>query len=164
MRLIHLPTFWTIMVDIAAWFIIHIVVVFIAVRIPARYFNPAGFFYRARNWEKKGAVYQNIFKIKRWKKYAPDGAEFLKKRGFPKKKLINSSTSYLKNFLLETCRAELTHWILIFFAPFFFFWNRFWVGLIMILYALSENIPLIMVQRYNRIRFLSILRRRGEKI
>jgi glycosyl-4,4'-diaponeurosporenoate acyltransferase len=150
--------------DIAAWFVIHLAVVFIAVRIPAGHFNPRGLFFRSRRWEKKGAIYQNFFKIKRWKKYAPDGAEFTKKRGFPKKKLRNTSTPYFKRFLLETCRAEMTHWMIIFFAPFFFLWNRFWVGLIMILYALVENLPLIMVQRYNRIRFLSILRRRGEKI
>jgi glycosyl-4,4'-diaponeurosporenoate acyltransferase len=160
MRLINLPTFWTILIDIAAWFVIHIAVVFFAVRIPVRHFNPNGLLYQPRSCEKNGAVYQNFFKIKRWKKHVPDGAEFFKERGFPKKRLLNSSTSYLKNFLLETCRAELTHWLIILFAPFFFFWNRFWVGLFMILYALVENIPLIMVQRYNRIRFLSILRRR----
>lgn len=164
MRLIHLPTFWTIIIDIAAWFVIHLAVVFTAIRIPAGHFNPRGLFFQPRRWEKKGAVYQNFFKIKRWKKYAPDGAEFSKKRGFPKKKLSNTSTPYFKRFLLETCRAEMTHWMIIFFAPFFFLWNRFWVGLIMILYALVENLPLIMVQRYNRIRFLSVLRRREEKI
>jgi glycosyl-4,4'-diaponeurosporenoate acyltransferase len=164
MRLIHLPTFWTIMIDIAAWFVIHIMVVFFAVRIPVEHFNPTGLLYRPKDWEKQGAVYQDFFKIKRWKKHTPDGAAFLKEKGFPKKQLLNSSTPYLKSFLLETCRAELTHWIIIFFAPFFFLWNRFWVGWIMILYALIENIPLIMVQRYNRIRFLSILHRRGEKI
>ena len=164
MRLIHLPTFWTIIIDIAAWFVIHLAVVFIAIRIPVGHFNPRGLFFQPRRWEKKGAIYQNFFKIKSWKKYAPDGAEFIKNRGFPKKKLRNTSTPYFKSFLLETCRAEMTHWAIIFFAPFFFLWNRFWVGLIMILYALVENLPLIMVQRYNRIRFLSILRRRGEKI
>ena len=141
-----------------------VVVVFIAIRIPVGHFNPRGLFFQPRRWEKKGAIYQNLFKIKSWKKYAPDGAEFIKKRGFPKKKLGNTSTPYFKRFLLETCRAEMTHWMIILFAPFFFLWNRFWVGLIMIMYALIENLPLIMVQRYNRIRFLSILRRRGEKI
>jgi glycosyl-4,4'-diaponeurosporenoate acyltransferase len=164
MRLIYLPTFWTIIIDIAAWFVIHLAVVFIAIRIPVRHFNPRGLFFQPRRWEKKGAIYQNFFRIKRWKKYAPDGAEFSKKRGFPKKTLRNTSTPYFKRFLLETCRAEMTHWMIIFAAPFFFLWNRFWVGLIMILYALVENSPLIMVQRYNRIRFLRILRRRGEKI
>jgi glycosyl-4,4'-diaponeurosporenoate acyltransferase len=164
MRLLYLPSFWTILLDIAAWFVIHMVVVHFALRIPVRYFNPSGVFYRPRNWENKGAVYRNYFKIKRWKKYAPDGAEVFKKRGFPKKKLKNSSAPYLKSFVLETCRAEMTHWVIIFFAPFFFLWNRYWVGWIMIVYALMENIPLIMVQRYNRVRLLNVLNRKGEKI
>ena len=164
MRLIHLPTFWTILIDIAVWFIIHMGVVFFAVRIRARSFNPNGFFYRPRTWEKGGVLYRKFFKINRWKEHAPDGAGFLKDRGFPKKRLKDTSNAYLNDFLIETCRAEMTHWIIILFAPFFFLWNRFWVGVIMILYAVAENIPLIMVQRYNRCRFRRIMGKRGLNI
>ena len=164
MRLIHLSTTWTILLDFAAWFVIYLGFVFIAVRIPVRYFHPEGFFYRPRSWEKDGGLYQKYFRIKRWKKYAPDGAGFIKDRGFPKKRLLKTGNRYLYAFLLETCRAELTHWMPIFVAPLFFLWNRFWVGLFMIVYALIQNIPLIMIQRYNRNRFRRILCRRGFKI
>jgi len=150
--------------DFVVWFIIHIGVVFFAVRIPVRFFNPSGLFYRPRSWERGGALYQKIFKIKRWKERVPDGAGFLKDRGFPKKRLRDTSNAYMHAFLLETCRAEMTHWIIILFAPFFFLWNRFWVGVIMILYAVAENIPLIMVQRYNRCRFRRIMGKKGFRI
>ncbi len=161
MRLIHLSTFWTILLDFAAWFVIHLGIVFIAVRIPVRQFHPEGFFYRSRSWEKDDGLYQKYFKIKRWKKYAPDGAGFIRDRGFPKKQLRNTGNSYLYAFLLETCRAETAHWMLIGVAPLFFLWNRFWVGLFMVMYALIQNLPLIMIQRYNRGRFRHILCRRG---
>ena len=163
MRLIHLPTFWTILLDIDMWFVIHLGIVSIALRIPARKFDPKSFFFRQRSFENDGRLYVNFFKIKCWKEYAPDGAEFSKDRGFPKKKLKETGNRYLHKFCIETCRAEATHWMLIGAAPFFFLWNRLWVGVFMIFYAVAQNLPLIMIQRYNRIRFRRILRRRGYK-
>ena len=163
MRLIHLPTFWTILLDIAVWLIIHMGVVCFIVRIPLRFFNPDHFLYRIRTWEKGGSFYQKLFRIKGWKEHVPDGAGFFKERGFPKKRLGRTDNDHLYEFLIESCRAEMTHWIIILFAPFFFLWNRFWVGIIMIAYALAENIPLIMVQRYNRCHFARILEKRGFK-
>lgn len=161
MRLIHLPTFWTILLDIAMWFIIHLGIVSMALRIPASRFHPEGFLFRQRSFEKHGSLYLTVFRIKRWKDYAPDGAEFSKDRGFPKKTLKEKGSRYLHKFFIETCRAETAHWMLIGVAPFFFLWNRFWVGWFMIAYAVAQNVPLIMIQRYNRIRFRRILRQRG---
>ena len=160
MRLIHLPSFWTILLDIVIWFFIHMAIVSIALRIPARLFHPQGFFFRQRQFEDDGRFYLKYFRIKYWKQYALDGAAFSKKRGFPKKKLRATGNQYLHKFLIETCRAETTHWMLIGAAPFFFLWNRFWVGWFMIGYAVAQNIPLIMIQRYNRIRFRRVLDQR----
>lgn len=159
MRLIHLPTFWTILIDIIAWFIIHVGVVAIMVRIPARRFDPNHWLFRGRRWESGGEIYQEVFKIKKWKQHLPDGARFLGRLGFPKKQLNNKSPEYLGAFLAETCRAELTHWIIILFAPFFFLWNRPGVSIFMIFYALLENAPFIIAQRYNRFRFRRLLKK-----
>jgi glycosyl-4,4'-diaponeurosporenoate acyltransferase len=157
MRLINLPTFWTILVDIIAWFIIHLSVVYFMVRITAERFDPRSRLFRIRRWEKQGKFYRKYFRIKRWKDYLPDGAPFLGNRGFPKKELREKSPAYLQAFLVETCRAELTHWLTMAFAPFFFLWNTPWVGFFMIFYISMENLPLIMAQRYNRSRLSSIL-------
>ena len=139
-------------------------VVLIMVRIPAGRFDPESFLYRLRSWEKGGAIYNKIFRIKKWKERAPDGAAHLKNKGFPKRRLISHDLSYLELFLLETCRAELTHWIFIVFALPFFLWNRFHIGLIMILYALLENLPLIMVQRYNRNRLVRVIQKKKKRV
>ncbi len=157
MRLMHLPTFWTIVIDFIAWFIIHIGVVSIMVRIPARHFDPNDWLFRGRKWEREGDVYPDLFKIKKWKQHLPDGARVLGRLGFQKKQLSEKSAEYFRDFLMETCRAELTHWVLILFAPFFFLWNRPGVGLFMIFYALLENLPFIIAQRYNRYRFRRLL-------
>jgi glycosyl-4,4'-diaponeurosporenoate acyltransferase len=90
MRLIYLPTLLTIVIDFVAWAIIHLVVVFILVRIPAKYFDPNHWLYRSRKWERNGNVYQEVFKIKRWKQHLPDGARVLGRLGFQKKQLNNS--------------------------------------------------------------------------
>jgi len=157
MRLIYLPTLWTIVIDFVAWFIIHVVVVAIMIRIPAKHFNPNHWLYRGKRWEREGKTYEDVFKIKRWKQHLPDGARVLGHLGFQKKKLNGSSPEYFEAFLMETCRAELTHWIIILFAPFFFLWNRPGVGLFMIFYGLFENVPFILAQRYNRFRFRRLL-------
>ena len=158
MRLLHLPTFWTVLLDFALWFIIHIGVVLLTVRIPTERFDPDHWLHRGRRWEKEGRIYQGVFRIKTWKRHLPDGAPLLGNAGFPKKNLQGREEAYLREFMLETCRAELTHWIILLFAPLFFLWNTTWVGLLMIFYAAAENLPLIVAQRYNRYRFRRILK------
>lgn len=157
MRLIYLSTLWTVLLDFAAWFVIHIGVVLAMVRVPIAHFDPGGWIFRPRPWEKGGLFYVRRLRIKKWKKHLPDGARWLGSRGFPKTRLAEKGEAYLALFVRETCRAELTHWIIILFAPFFFLWNKPGVGLFMILYALAENLPLILAQRYNRSRLLDIL-------
>ena len=158
MRLLHLPTFWTVLLDFALWFIIHMGVVLLMVRIPTERFDPACWLYREKRWEKEGRLYQGVFRIKTWKRHLPDGAPLLGNAGFPKKNHQGRDEAYLREFMLETCRTELTHWIILLFAPLFFLWNTTWVGFLMIFYAAAENLPLIVAQRYNRIRFRRILR------
>ena len=159
MRIIHLSTFWTVLLDIFAWFVIHMAVVLFMIRIPRDRFGPDSFLYRVRSWEIGGRLYEKVFRIKRWKSVLPDGARWMKGRGFPKKELASRSTQYLQAFIRETCRAELTHWLTMVFAPFFFLWNKPFVGWIMIAYALAENVPLIMAQRYNRSRLVYLYRK-----
>lgn len=158
MGFIDLNTPLTVTIDFIAWFIIHMAVAFVMVRVPLQHFNCRLWLYRERHWENAGKIYQDLFKIKKWKTHLPDGAEFSKGKGFPKKKLKNRNIEYLSTFLRETCRAELTHWVTILFAPLFFFWNPFFVGWIMIVYALLANLPFIMVQRYNRCRLTQVLK------
>jgi glycosyl-4,4'-diaponeurosporenoate acyltransferase len=87
----------------------------------------------------------------------PDGAALFKE-GFEKKRLKETNMEYLNWFMRETCRAELTHWIVFLFGPLFFIWNLWWVGIVMILYASLANMPCIITQRYNRIRLRRISR------
>jgi glycosyl-4,4'-diaponeurosporenoate acyltransferase len=155
--LIHLPTAITILIDIAAWFVIHIGVSYIMTHQPLSSFNTSSWLYRKRNWERNGRLYEKLFRLKTWKKRLPDGAAVFK-NGFEKKHLKETNKDYLDAFIRETCRAELTHWIVFLFGPLFFIWNLWWVGIVMIIYAGIVNIPCIITQRYNRIRLKRIAR------
>ena len=155
--LVHLPTAITILIDIAAWFVIHMGVSYIMARQPLASFSPNSWLYRKRKWERNGRLYEKLFRLKSWKKKLPDGAAIFK-NGFEKKHLKETNQDYLDSFIRETCRAELTHWIVFLFGPLFLIWNLWWVGIVMILYAALANIPCIITQRYNRIRLRRIAR------
>ena len=153
----HLATPITIIIDIVAWFVIHMSVSYIMTRQPLSAFEPDSWLYRQRSWEKNGRIYERLFRLKSWKKKLPDGAAVFK-NGFEKKRLKETGQRYLQDFISETCRAELTHWIVFLFGFIFFVWNIWWVGIIMIIYAAVANIPCIITQRYNRIKLRRISR------
>lgn len=160
MRLIDLPTLWTIGLDIVAWLVIHLGVVWLMTSFDAGRFDPQGSFFRPRGFEDEGRLYKRIFDVSRWKRWLPDAARAMGRRGFAKRRLAGVDTAYLERFARETCRAEATHALTMVWAPLFFLWNPVWVGWLMIVYAVGENLPLIIAQRYNRARIQRVLARR----
>lgn len=147
----HLPSLWTIAIDFFVWLIIHVGVSLSIAKLGVDSFNPESWLYRERNWERNGRTYQAFLGVKTWKNFLPDGAA-VSKSGFRKKHLGNPDAVYIRKFILETCRAELTHWVIFVFSIVFFVWNDWWIGIIMIAYASVVNIPCVVTQRYNRIR------------
>lgn len=156
MQLIKFSDTTIVIVDFIVWFIIHGASALIALKIPDSFFERDSWIYKSHSWENNGNIWQSVFKIKKWKKYLPDGAAASKK-GFRKKYIQSKDNDYFKTFILESKRGELTHWLIMLPAPLFFLWNPFWVGWIMILYAILVNVPCIMAQRYNRPRFIKII-------
>jgi len=156
--LLNLPALPTILLDIAVWLIIHVGVSFVITHIPLGSFNNEFWLYEQKKWEKGGKIYIRIFGLKKWKKRLPDGAALFKK-GFRKKHLTGRDDIYLDSFIRETCRAELAHWIMLLLSPVFFIWNIWWVGIVMIIYAVLANLPCIIIQRYNRIRLKRVYAR-----
>ena len=154
--LFHIDTIYTILIDIAAWFSIHMGVSYVMTRQSRYSFNPESWLYRERKFERNGSLYFKWLKVARWKNILPDGAALFES-GFQKKHLQEYTKAYLQDFQQETCRAEITHWIVLLFAFVFFIWNLWWVGIIMIVYATAANMPCIITQRYNRIRLKRVI-------
>lgn len=93
---------------------------FFTLSLPERYFQKQTFIYPARKWENEGQFWQTHFDIKNWAKIIPDGTRILKK-GFYKKICSKKEANYLETFILETKRAELTHWLSILPSVLFFY-------------------------------------------
>ena len=155
MQILFLPTGWTVALCFSGWLFFQIAAALVCLKLPNEMLSPNRFLFRERGWERGGRIYKRLFRVDRWKHLLPDGAA-VTKYGYRKKRLTDFSRENLDRFLLESCRAELTHLLAI--LPFWLF------GLIgppriiwyMLLYALMVNLPCMIVQRYNRprIRFL----------
>jgi glycosyl-4,4'-diaponeurosporenoate acyltransferase len=150
MRILFFPMIATIALDIMAWLVIQFAISKWVTVLHASWFNPNGWVYRPRRWERGGKFYESLG-VKRWKDRLPDAAPWFK-GGFAKATLASRSRNYLDRFAVETCRGELAHWLALMMGPLFFLWNRPWVGWLMVAYAVAGNIPCIVVQRYNRCR------------
>ena len=160
MHLIEMSVGWTIALDVFAWSFFHILISYIMERVPARYVSQDTFFLQPHSWENHGEVWERLFRVRRWKHMILDGTTIIR-RGFKKKSLASNKGEYLEEFLQESRRAEVTHWISMLPAPLFFLWNPMWAGWIMIAYACLFNLPIIIVQRYNRPRLKKILQRKA---
>ena len=148
---------WLVVVNILAWLILHFAISAICFKIPLRFFLKDSAFFKIARWENHGKLWNRLFSVKKWKKHLIDGSSIVKK-SFNKSHLHGTKVYDLTFFAAETKRAELTHWLLIVPAPFFFFWNPPWAGWIIIIYALIANLPFIITQRYNRGRIETIVK------
>lgn len=155
MRLFFFPMPVTVVLDVAAWLLIQVSVSKLMITMDSHPFNPSAWLFRERRWEKGGRTYEALL-VRSWKDRLPDAGPWFT-GGFSKGELSSRSPEFLKRFVLETCRGELAHWLVIPSAPLFFLWNRPWVGGLMVAYAILGNLPCIIVQRYNRIRLTRLL-------
>ena len=149
-----------VLIDSAAWLLLHLAAAALTSRLPLSLFDPDGWLFRPRRWESGGEAYQGLFRVRSWKGILPDGAA-LSKSGFRKKRMVSRSPEYCRLFIKETCRAELFHWLVFALAPLFYLWNEWRVATLMIPYALLANVPCIIAQRYNRPRLTRMLRIAG---
>jgi glycosyl-4,4'-diaponeurosporenoate acyltransferase len=155
MRLFYFPVPVTVAVDIAVWLVVQFAAAKFVTGLPAARINPASWLFKPRGWERGGVFYEALG-VRRWKDRLPDAGPWFA-GGFAKRDLSSRGPDYLRRFLLETCRGEWAHWLAMAAAPFFFLWNRPWVGGLMVLYALAGNLPCIIAQRYNRARLARLL-------
>lgn len=159
MRIIELPTIWTVLFDIIAWGIIQPGVAWLSLHVPERWIEPERWLYRTRRWEEGGQFWQRLLGVRYWKGLLISAGSVL--GGFSLKHIESYEPAYLRRWVLESCRAELCHLAAIAPAALFFFWNKPAVGWLMVAYALVFNLPMVITQRYNRPRVQAELARRA---
>lgn len=100
--------------------------------------------------------YERAFRIKRWKDRLPEGGDLFP-GGYNKSHLRGRDIPALERFAAETRRAEITHWLIMAAGPIFLLWNPWWLGVVMLAYAVIANYPCLVVQRYNRARLVRLI-------
>ena len=144
--------------DILIWFVLHMVFVYFCHHVLTdRWYEKHDRIFRLFKIEKKGKIYQDFLRIKRWKDIIPDGGK-INKRGFEKTKL-KRELPYLKKFYLETKRAELIHWTGMLTCTVFLFIHPYPINHIVFVIALLLDIPFMLVQRYNRPRLARLIKK-----
>jgi glycosyl-4,4'-diaponeurosporenoate acyltransferase len=150
---------WLALLDAGVWAAWSTVAGYTAHRLPAARLARDGWLLRLRRRpERVARRYERVLRIKRWKSLLPEAGDLFK-GGFSKRRLAHRDRPYLHRFVIETRRAELTHWAVMALGPSFFLWNPWWLGLAMLGYGLVANVPCLVTQRYNRARLLRMLGR-----
>lgn len=123
--------------------------------LPRKNFDYTAFPYRPFKWEKNGDIYHKIL-IHKWKDRVPDMSKYVKTM-FAKEIVSARDPEYTRRLILETCVAELIHYVLILLSPIFTQYLSGVYGYIgMIVYA-AGNLPFILIQRYNRPRLIRLM-------
>ncbi len=159
MQILFLPQWLMITLFFVLWFLFQVGAAALCFYMPPGFFEQDGWLFKTRRWERDGGWYQTVFKVRAWKKYLPDGGAWFR-GGYAKKHLLSFTGQNLRQFLAESRRAELTHWLAIF--PFWVFglFSPGYVVPLMLVYALALNLPCIVTQRYNRPRISALLQKR----
>lgn len=160
MQIIELPRWPLLAANVAIWIVIQMGAGIAAQHMPSAWFAHDRFLFRTRRWEQGGEFWQTLFRVRSWKHLLPDGAKVFR-NGFAKRHLRACDSAFLQTFILESRRAELTHWIVLPFTALFFLFNPPIGSLISIAYALAANAPCIIAQRFNRPRIQRVLDRRA---
>lgn len=158
-RLLEVTDGWTVVIDCGVWAVGGLVIGYLMHRRPPEAFATDHGLTRLRDFEADGRWYERRWRIRRWKDRLPE-AGGLFAGGFAKRSL-GDPRSRLDRFVLETRRAERTHWYVLALGPLFVLWNPLWLALVMNVYALAANVPCLVTQRYNRARLLRVQARRA---
>ncbi|QIG43700.1 hypothetical protein G5V58_13850 [Nocardioides anomalus] len=154
-----MPQALTLVVDVVAWGVFHSVTGYAAHRLSDERLSRDGWLLRPRRFEDGGRWYRRRLRIQRWKDRVPEaGALFA--GGVSKRALPARDEAGLELFVRETRRAELAHWWALCCGPLFVLWNPPLAAGVLVAYGVLVNLPFVAIQRYNRLRLLSVLARR----
>lgn len=135
----------------------HLIVLILSIYLNSSIFDPCKKIYQPRKWEKGGAFYIKVLKIKKWKDKLP---QYVSKNGFSKRSLSGKlSPQYIDKFITETCRAEWNHLMGCMYALISLGINSGRYAIIFSVLPIALNLPFLFIQRFNRIRLYKLSKR-----
>ena len=101
----------TLIIDVIVWSCFHLGIGFWASQIPVEKFDPDHWFFQTFDWEKGGQIYQDLFRVRSWKRFIPQGSK-LYPNTFSLQKLKSLDPEYLELWLNEVekkgiCRGRI---------------------------------------------------------
>ena len=140
------------------WLLWSLLVGYLGHRLPDSALDHDNLWTRPRPWGESLAFYEQRLAIRRWKVWLPDaGALF--PGGLRKGALVGRDRQRLEQLLAETRRAEAVHLAI---WPFWLatvLWLPPWAVAANLLFATAFNLPCLWLQRYNRLRLVTLLAR-----
>ncbi len=103
---------WAVLVDCVVWVAVGVITGYVAYRWPASRLAHDGPITRVRPFEQSGRWYERRWRIQSWKDRLPEAGSFFA-GGFSKRALTTRRSDHLRRFVVETRRAELTHWVVL---------------------------------------------------
>ncbi|EHJ07872.1 glycosyl-4,4'-diaponeurosporenoate acyltransferase CrtO family protein [Staphylococcus simiae] len=140
------------------WSSVQLIIAHVGTYIPRQFFVKHHYWFNNFKFEQRGKFWQSRFKVHLWKKLIPEGQKF-NSNIYNKKHLTAYDSNTVETMIVETERAELIHWLSILPVVIFVYTPNY-LKIINVLYVLIVNLPIIIVQRYNRPRLRRILRLR----
>ena len=138
---------------------------FIGEALPRSRFDPCRAPYAPWPWEKSGKLYRAL-KVHFWKDKLPDMSRVAPDM-VQKRVPLSGSSDQAARVAVETCVAELVHWVLMLLSfIIYLLWPTPPGAALAALYGLS-HIPFIIIQRYNRPTLVTLaerLKQREERI
>ena len=148
---LELPNTWIVILNVFGIPSVHLLIAWWSNRLPSRWFQSE----LPTSARKPSRIYEDLFFIRRWKKFLPDAGPWMK--GFPKGKLKSTDPDYLRAYILEARRGEFSHWLQLIAITGFVLWNPYPANYVIIFYTLLSNMPCILNLRYTRKRMLPVL-------
>jgi glycosyl-4,4'-diaponeurosporenoate acyltransferase len=139
-----------------AWFVLSLIVGWSTHHLSSATLRRWERVFALARFEAGGRPYDRYLAIRRWKKYLPEGGGFFE-GGVSKRHLRRRDRAVLEQFVLETERAELTHWILLIVDLGPILWMKQWLLWVVLGYTVLANLPCLITQRYNRARLVRYL-------
>lgn len=155
--LLEIQFSWQLIIaDIVIYAVLQTTRIWVDILLPHRLLDPESKYFRTKKWEREGKFYQDFFHINAWKDKLPAVKGLTK---FSKKHLENRTEPYLRQFVLETCRAESHHTRTIIETSIFIIWNPMGLFIVIFITGLITQLPFVLIQRYNRARLQNVLRK-----
>lgn len=142
-------------------FLIDAVVAFIIHKLPEKWFNPFNKIYKVWNFER--GLYEKIG-IRKWKDKIPEMGQLC---NFKKDKIADiGNNEYIFKFMVETCYAEVLHFLsaVLGFAVIFVFSPKFMLSFalpVAIVNCFLQILP-ILIQRYTRPKLIKVYERNSK--